>query len=146
MRNVFFKFLICLFLVACSKNNVNNNNPFLPNYSFDTGNLINTNLPQFNSLLFSGNHITLGSPYGINGIVVSRFGSSYFAFELTDPNHAIQTCSKLTIEDIIATCTCDDDNSYEILSGQGQEGTTGQYLLKPYFVEVNDNIIRVYNN
>lgn len=146
MKNYFILVLIGLLLTSCSKNDVNNNNPFLPNYAFDTGNLINTNLPAYSSLQFTGNYILLSSDYGINGVVVSRFGDSFFAFELTDPNHSIQTCSKLSVQGIIASCDCDDGNSYEILSGQGQEGTTGQYLLKPYFVEVNDNIIRVYNN
>lgn len=146
MKTRLFITLICLFLASCSKNNVNNNNPFLPDYSFDTGNAINTSLPQFSNLQFPGNYIIMGSNYGINGFVVYYSGISYTAFELTDPNHTLQTCSKLTIQGVIATCGCEDGNSYDILTGQGQEGTNGQYLLKPYFVEVNGNIIRVYNN
>lgn len=138
--------ITCLLLFSCSKSNVNNNNPYLPNYEFDTGNIINTNLPQFNDLQFPGNHIILSSDFGINGVVVYFSGSTYTAFEITDPNHNIQNCSILTVEGIIATCSCEDENSYDILTGQGREGTTGQYPLKPYFVEVNDNIIRVYNN
>ena len=148
MKNLIFKTIICLLIVSCSKSNeVNNNNPYIPNYSFDTGSLINTNLPQYNSLQFPGNHIILGNNYGVNGVVIYYIsGSQYTAFELTDPNHNIQSCSKLSVEGIIATCSCSDGNSYEIVTGQAQEGTTGQYLLKPYFVEVNGNIIRVYNN
>ena len=146
MKNFLFKSLICLLIVACSKSNVVRNNPNLPNYSFDTGNLINTNLPEYSNLQFAGNHVILNSNYGINGVVVYNSGTSYTAFELTDPNHSIQNCSNLAVQGVIATCSCDDGNSYEILSGQGQEGTTGQYLLKPYFVEVSSNIIRVYNN
>lgn len=146
MKNICFKALICLLIVSCSKSNEVRNNAYLPNYSFDTGNLINTNLPQYSNLQFAGNHILLSSDYGINGVVVFFSGTSYSAFELTDPNHSIQACSKLTVQGVIATCSCDDGNSYEILTGQGQEGTTGQYSLKPYFVEINGNIIRVYNN
>ena len=146
MKNLIFSFLFCLLLLTCSKNNVNTNNPFLPNYSFDTGNTINTALPQFSNLQFSGNYIIMGSTYGINGFVLYNSGISYTAFELTDPNHSLQTCSKLDVQGVIASCSCEDGNSYDILTGQGQEGTNGQYLLKPYFVVVNDNIIRVYNN
>lgn len=146
MKNTLFKTLICLLIVSCSKSNVNNNNPYLPNYEFDTGNIINTSLPQFNDMQFPGNHIILSSDFGINGVVVYYSGSTYSAFEITDPNHSIQTCSTLTVEGVIATCSCDDGNSYDILIGQGREGTTGQYPLKRYFVEVNGSIIRVYNN
>ncbi len=87
MKTLLVTSLMFLFLVSCSKNNVNNNNPFLPDYSFDTGNAINTALPQFTDLQFSGIYIILGSPYGINGTVISRIGDSFSAFELTDPNH-----------------------------------------------------------
>lgn len=148
MKNYLFPVLISLFLVACSKNDVNNNNPFLPNYSFDTGNTINTSLPQFTDLQFSGNYIILGSPYGINGTVISRIGDSFSAFELTDPNHTLQPCSKLSVPNLstIASCNCDDGNSYEIFNGLPQEGSNGQYPLKRYFVEVSGTIIRVYNN
>ncbi len=146
MKNVLFKTLICLLIVSCSKSDVNNNNPYLPNYEFDTGNIINTILPEFNNLKFAGNHIILNSNYGINGVVVYNSGSDFSAFEITDPNHSIESCSLLSVEGVIATCTCDDGNSYDILTGQGREGTTGQYPLKRYIVEVNENIIRVYNN
>lgn len=146
MKNRLFIPIMCLLLVYCSQNDVNNNNPFLPNYSFDTGNMINTDLPAYSNLQFPGNYILLDNIYGINGVVVYNSGISFTAFELTDPNHAIQTCSKLTVQGVVASCNCEDENSYDILTGQGQEGTSGQYLLKPYFVEVNGNIVRVFNN
>ena len=133
-------------LLSCSKNdNGNSNNQFLPDQNFDTGNAINTIFPQYNSLQFPGNHAIIES-YGLNGIVVYNTGSSYIAFELSDPNHALQTCSKLTVQGVIATCGCTDAKQYDILTGQAQEGTTGQYTLKPYFVETSGNVIRVYNN
>lgn len=140
-------FLSLLLLVACSNNDPILNNPNLPNYTFDTGNLINTNLPQYSILQFPGNFVILNSPYGINGVVLYYAGgSNYSAFEITDPNHAINNCSTLSVEGIIATCNCDDGNSYDILNGAGRTGTTGSYALKRYFVEVSGTIIRVYNN
>jgi hypothetical protein len=91
--------------------------------------------------------VILNSPYGINGVVLYYAGgSNYSAFEITDPNHPISNCSTLSVEGIIATCDCDDGNSYDILNGIGRTGTTGSYSLKRYFVEVNGSIIRVYNN
>lgn len=145
--NKIILFLSLLLLTACSNNDPILNNPNLPNYTFDTGNLVNTNLPQYSILKFPGNFVILNSPYGINGVVIYfAGGSNYSAFEISDPNHALNNCSDLSVDGIIATCNCDDGNSYDILNGIGRTGTTGSYALKRYFVEVNGNIIRVYNN
>lgn len=135
-----------MLLTGCSSDNVTKN-PYLPNYEFNTGSLINTNLPQYSQLKFANNSIILNSPYGINGVVLFYAGGdNYNAFELTDPNHQISTCSKLSIEGIIATCDCDDGNSYDILNGVKREGTTGSYPLIRYRVEVSGSVIRIYNN
>ena len=133
-------------LASCSSDNVTQN-PYLPNYEFNTGSLINTNLPQYSQLKFAGNSLILNSPYGINGVVLYYAGGeNYNAFEITDPNHQLSTCSKLTVEGIIATCSCDDGNSYDLLNGIGREGTTGTYPLIRYRVEVSGSIIRIFNN
>ncbi|RLJ65528.1 hypothetical protein CLV86_1104 [Lacinutrix venerupis] len=133
-------------LNSCNKDDDNNQNtnPYIPNAVFDTGNLINTSLPQYNQMQFPGNHIVLNSNYGIKGVVVYFSGSAYSAFELSDPNHAISSCSNLTVDGIIATCGCEDENAYEILNGTKQDG--GQYAMVRYQVEVIGDVIRVYNN
>ncbi|WP_372757592.1 hypothetical protein [Mariniflexile sp.] len=143
-----FFYIICfILLVGCSADNTLTQNPYLPNYQFNTGTLINTSLPQFSQLRSPGNSITLNSPYGINGLVLYYAGGdNYNAFEITDPNHQISSCSRLSIEGIIATCNCDDGNSYDILNGIKREGTTGEYPLIRYRVEVSGSIIRVFNN
>jgi hypothetical protein len=141
--------LITLTTFSCKKDDdiALQNNPFIPNLAFDTQTLINTDLPQYNDLQFPGNHITLNNNYGLNGVVVYYAGgTNYSAFELTDPSHAVSTCSKLTIEGVVATCSCDDSKEFEILSGQPYGGTISQYTLKRYFVDVNGSVIRVYNN
>ncbi|MCF1191120.1 hypothetical protein LRR18_05940 [Mangrovimonas sp. AS39] len=145
-----FKLLIILavtVLFSCNKDDDDNNrNPYLPNVSFDTGNMINTNLPQYSDLNFTGNHkVVPGEGVGIRGIVVYNTGSGYTAFEIADPNHTLQTCSTLTVDGIIATCNCDDGNSYDIVTGSPQEGTNGPYALLNYRVQVSGSIIRVYN-
>ncbi len=136
---------------SCNKNDDDNNqnsNSNIPRAVFDTGGLINTNLPQFSQLRFAGNFIVLNNNnYGINGIVVFYSGGeNYSAFELTDPNHMINSCSKLSVDNAIASCTCEDGNSYELSNGLPLEGTSGQFPLTRYFVEANGNIIRVFNN
>ncbi|MFC5193945.1 MULTISPECIES: hypothetical protein [Bizionia] len=149
MKYLFLLVFAFVVFTSCNKNDDDNvrQNEFLPNYTFDTGNLINTNLPQYSDMEFPNNYVILNNNYGINGVVVFYAGgNNYNAFELSDPNHAIRDCSKLTVTGVIATCSCDDANAYDILTGQQQEGTTGQYGLKRYFVEKSGNIIRVYNN
>ena len=150
MKKILILLLLALvFSTSCKKNDDDNltSNPNIPNAVFDTGNAINTSLPQYNQLQFPGNYVILNnSNYGINGVVLYYSGASYSAFELSDPNHSLNSCSILSVEGVIATCTCDDGNSYEIIGGTPNQGTTGQYTLKRYVVEVNGNIIRVYNN
>ncbi len=145
MKNLVLIVLASFLLNACSKNDDNNDNEYLTDINFDTGTAINTNFPQYNSLQFPGNHAVING-FGLSGIVVYYSGSSYSAFELSDPNHIYQSCSALTVSGVLATCSCDDENVYDILTGQPNGSTTGQYGLKPYFVEVTGNIIRVYNN
>lgn len=137
-----------VFLSTCQKNDDTlDSNPNIPNAVFDTGGLINTNLPQFNHMQFPGNTVVLNNNYGINGVVVYYAGgTNYSAFELSDPNHQINSCSNLTVSGIVASCNCNDNNAYEILNGTQNQGTTGAYTLKRYFVEANANIIRVFNN
>tara|TARA_R110002050_G_scaffold94765_2_gene197164 strand:- start:20716 stop:21153 length:438 start_codon:yes stop_codon:yes gene_type:complete len=145
MKSILFTFSFIV-LVACSNNDNVKSNPYIPNYSFNTGGLININLPEYSQLQFSGNHVIL-STYGFKGVVLYYVGGNqYTAYELTDPNHVPSSCSLLSVEGVIATCGCDDGNSYDILTGSMREGTTGGYTLKPYLVEVSGNIIRVYNN
>ncbi|WP_299890318.1 hypothetical protein [uncultured Lacinutrix sp.] len=142
--------LIITFTNSCKKDddiNNQNRNPNIPNAVFDTQNQIDTNLPQYNNLLIPSQHVIVtGANIGHNGIVVFYTGSTYLAWELSDPNHQLNSCSTLTVNGIIATCNCDDDNAYEIVSGLPQTGTTGQFTLVPYQVEVSGTVIRVFNN
>ncbi|MCX7547035.1 hypothetical protein OS188_03615 [Xanthomarina sp. F1114] len=149
MKRIFYIILLSLIVASCSKSDDDayKNNPNIPNVPFNTGTLVNTNLPQFSNLKFDNNHVILNNNYGINGVVLFHSsGENYSAFELSDPNHPLSSCSTLTVQGVIATCDCDDGNNYDILNGIGQTGTTGHYALKRYYVEVAGNIIRVYNN
>ena len=149
MNRFFYFILFTLIIVSCNKTDGDayRNNPNIPNISFNSGSLVNTNLPQYSSLKYPNNYVILNNNYGINGVILFfAGGNNYSAFELSDPNHPLSTCSTLTVEGVVATCNCNDGNSYEILNGIGQTGTTGKYALKRYFVEASGNIIRVYNN
>ncbi|WP_452224897.1 hypothetical protein [Lacinutrix chionoecetis] len=148
LKSILFFLLLVIIVLSCKKNDDDNqnNNPNIPDAVFDTGSLINTSLPQYNQMQFPGNYIVLNN-YGYQGVVLYYAGNNnYSAFELSDPNHPISACSNLTVEGIVATCGCSDENAYEIINGTRQEGTAGQYTLVRYFVEVNGSIIRVFNN
>ena len=149
LKVILFSIFLGLALCSCKKNDDNgrNNNPNIPNAVFDTGSLINTSLPQYNQMQFPGNYITLNNNYGIKGVVLYYAGNNnYSAFELSDPNHTVSSCSNLTVNGIVATCNCADENAYEIINGTRQQGTTGQYTMVRYVVEVNGSVIRISNN
>ncbi|WP_281847218.1 hypothetical protein [Olleya namhaensis] len=150
MLKSLFTILFCSVLVfSCQKNDdldMQNRNPYIPNafFSIDIQTGLSAEYP--NLATPSGHAIINGYNIGHNGIVLFNTGTGYLAWELSDPNHQISTCSTLTIEGVIATCSCDDNNSYFISNGLPLSDTSGQYTLIPYFVEVNGSVIRVYNN
>ncbi len=116
MRNLFFKFLICLFLVACSKNNTDKNCNFLLNAGVNYN--LNLNLPQFSDLQFPSNSVYVANQ-GNGGIIITNNGTGLVAWDASDPNHAPSACSIMTITGgINAICNCNDANEYSLITGQ----------------------------
>lgn len=141
-KRLFFLFLICSVLSCSPDDGPQINNPYLPHTSFRLD--LNLSLPEYNSLNFPGNSFVTYN-YGLNGIVVYNINNTQFtAFELSDPNHPLTNCSKLTVQGIIATCSCRDGNSYNIITGEISQGT-GQYTLKPYRVRKSGSLLEVFN-
>lgn len=146
MKKIFIVLCTLFLFVNCSEDSGAQNgcvSNLLPNYGFDTGNEINTSLPQYNGLLFAGNSQFIGG-YGVKGIYLYNNGSSIVAFEASDPAHGPSSCSRMSISGIVVSCGCGDGNKYELLTGQQTEGATG-YCLRAYRVEISGNIVRVYN-
>lgn len=142
MNKTYILLFIVFGLISCDPDDEIRNNPYLNEVSFRLN--INLNLPEYNNLNFPGNTYTSYN-HGINGVVVYNINNNqYTAFELSDPNHPLTPCSRLTVQGIIATCSCGDGNSYNILTGELSSGT-GQYSLKPYRVRKSGNMIEVYN-
>ncbi len=136
-------------LFGCSTNSANNNNPYLPNYSVNLD--VNMNLPAYSSLLYVSNAVYI-SGQGVRGIIVFNSGSGYNAFDAACPNQALSSCSTMTfkrldpldpqkIDKTTVVCSC-DNAEYSLFSGQSKGK---QYPLKQYRVEVNGNLLRVYN-
>lgn len=137
---------VTLFLISCNKNNDdgnNNNNPYLTPPIVNL--TLNLNLPEYNPLRFPGNSIVL-SQQGIKGIIIYNVNNDlYTAFDLTDPNHLPNNCSKMTVEGIIATCTCGDNNAYDIVTGQITPPQENTYPMHQYRINRSGDNITVSN-
>lgn len=149
MKKYFFLLIAFPILFGCSSDKVSNNNPNLPNYSFNVE--INMNLPAYstlkdpiNAIYYSGN--------GIRGIFVFNTGSGYVAFDAACPNQPLSDCSTMTfkkldsvdplkIDKTTIVCAC-DNAEYSLFNGQS---AGKQYPLKQYRVDVNGTVLRVYN-
>ena len=143
MKKYIALFLTIPILSCCNDSNFNNNNPYLPNYSFSVN--INTNLPFYSNLKFASNAVYT-SEAGVRGLIIFNTGSGYTAFDAACPNQNLSDCSTMTIKGINALCSC-DTAEYSLFSGQcsGNKCAGKQYSLKQYRVEENGSSIRVYN-
>ena len=137
------KYLILLVLLplffACSDSGFNNKNPYLPNYTFTID--INMNLPAYSNLQYPSNAVYYAG-VGAKGIYIFNTGSGYNAFDAACPNQALSSCSTMTLKGINVVCPC-DSTEYSLFTGLSQTGL--QYPLKQYRVEVNGNVLRIYN-
>ena len=138
MKKYFFLLIAFPMLFGCTSNTINNNNPYLPNYTFTID--INMNLPAYSSLLYPSNAIYYPGQ-GVRGIIVFNTGSGYTAFDAACPNQSLSGCSTMTIKGINSLCAC-DNAEYSLFTGQS---AGKQYPLKQYRAEVNGNVLRVYN-
>ncbi len=137
MKKIILLFLITVSFSSCSDNGFNNNNPYLPNYTFTAD--INLSLPAYSNLKYVSNAVYY-SAAGVKGIYIFNTGSGYNAFDAACPNQAISSCSTMTLNGINLICPC-DNQEYSLFTGQGKL----QYPLKQYRVEVSGNSLRVYN-
>jgi hypothetical protein len=96
-------------------------------------------------LKFPGNSVFINSR-GLKGIVVYNVNNSlYTAFDLTDPNHIPNFCSRMDVEGIVATCPCDtDNNSYDIVTGQHQNNENA-FPMQQYRAQRNGDVISISN-
>ncbi len=149
MKKYFLLLIVLPMFFGCSTNSANNNNPYIPNYSFTVD--VNMNLPAYSNLKYVTNGVYV-SGYGVRGIFVFNTGSGYVAFDAACPNQALSSCSTMTFKKLDSSdplaidrthvvCAC-DNAEYSLFSGQSNGK---QYSLKQYRVEVNGNLLRVYN-
>ena len=149
MKKYFFLFIALPMLFGCDSNSPINNNPYLPNYPVNVE--INMNLPAYSLLKSVVNAIYFPNE-GVRGIFVFNTGSGYLAFDAACPNQALSTCSTmnfkkldpvdpLKIDKTTVVCAC-DSAAYSLFTGQSKGAA---YSMKQYRVEVNGDVLRVYN-
>lgn len=139
MKKYILLFVSIPFFFSCSDNGFDNKNPYLPNYGFTLD--INMNLPAYSNLQYPSNAIYY-SGVGAKGIYIfCTAPGNYNAFDAACPNQAIGSCTALTLKGINVVCPC-DNAEYSLFTGQSPGK---QYPLKQYRVEVNANVLRVYN-
>lgn len=137
MKKIWLLLMFISLLFSCSDNDINNKNPYIPNYNVNL--TIDTNWPAYSNLKYVSNGVFI-SGYGAKGIIIFNAGSGYNAFDAACPNQALTSCTAMTISGINAVCSC-DDAEYSLFTGLGGK----EYPLKQYRVEVSGTVIRVYN-
>ena len=143
MKRFFCLLVLFLATLSCEKDKqTNNNNPYLPNYSFEV--TLNMSFPQYSALAFPSTAVYVNSAgAGIRGLIVFNAGSgNYLAYDAACPNQALADCSTMSIDAINAICSC-DDAEYSLYTGLA---AGKQYPMKAYRVQVIDaTTIKVYN-
>lgn len=143
MKKIAFFLLISLGLLSCSNNDDKIQNPYLVVPLVNLS--LNLNLPEYTDLKFPGGFFIVNNQ-GIKGIVVYCVSDTqYFASELSDPNHSPNSCSTMEVTGIIATCSCDDGNTNDIITGQFTPPNNEKYPMLQYRAERNGDIVTVYN-
>ncbi|WP_300439667.1 hypothetical protein [Christiangramia sp.] len=142
MKKIFSLIAVFIIFTACSGSDDEvRNNPNLPDLNFRFQ--LDLSFPEYNDLQFPGNSFATYNQ-GVRGVVIYNLNNSqYVAFELSDPNHPPNSCSGMTVNGVIATCGC-EDNQYNVITGEIVEGE-GRYTMKPYRVERFGNRIEVFN-
>lgn len=137
MRKI-FGLMALILLVSCSDDeHPGQRNPnLLPiNFQFT----LDLSLPQYSQLQFSSNAIYVnGTNYGNGGVIIVNIGGTFLAFDAADPNHPPSACSVLAIKGLEGTCSCNDHNTYDLITGSPI--TKGlEYPLLVYRVVDNGN-------
>ncbi|TVZ52820.1 hypothetical protein [Dokdonia sp. Hel_I_53] len=139
MRTFCLLTIVILLTSSCSTTDDDNQrNPFLLDINFSTQlgpiQVLDLEIPSSPIYVANG---------GIRGFFVINTGSGIIAWEASDPNHAPNDCSQMTIDGINVVCACEEHN-YNLFTGQSN-GEVLQYTLLPYRVSISGSTITVFN-
>lgn len=138
MKKIWLLIVFVSVLFACSDNGNSNKNPYIPNYPVNIN--LDPNLPTYNKLIYISNPVFVPNQ-GAKGLIVMKTGDgTYNAFDAACPNQELTSCTAMTIDGIMAVCSC-DKTSYNLYTGLGGK----EYPMKQYRVELKGTLIHVYN-
>ena len=139
MKKILLLLLMLGFLSNCDKNNINYNNPNIPNYPVNLQ--LDLSLPGNIALTYASNH-KVDYSQGVRGIVIFNTGSGFVAYDLACPNVAFSSCpTPMQVNSLDVKCTC-DNSLYSLYTGIAPGK---QYPMKPYRVDVNGNYLQITN-
>lgn len=143
-QNIMKYIIISIFcltaLTNCADDDaIRNRNPFI----LDTNFSVQLGPTDTSDLQFPTNAVFVPNA-GFNGVYVINNGTGFFAWEATDPNHIPENCSTLSRNGTEVTCQCEDENSYNLLTGQSV-GQVLDYPLLQYRVTSNNGTIVISN-
>lgn len=136
--------LVCCFILAsCSSNSeVDENCKFL--LDINVQETINLSLPQYSQLPFAGNSVYIPNA-GNAGIIVASTGFSFYAWDAADPNQAPSACSVLVPSGLSATSSCENKNTYSLVTGEPTTNPDLRCSLKFYRIERNGDNLLIFN-
>ncbi|MDG1652457.1 MAG: hypothetical protein P8H87_03250 [Flavobacteriaceae bacterium] len=137
-------FTLLMLVSSCGKRPLERN-PYLIDIRFQRE--FNLSLPLYSNLNYVGGSLLVDG-VGINGIILFNLnGSSFLAWEATCPNHPPENCSKLSIEGVLAVCSC-EEFQYSLATGQllnPSENLSPPQSLLFYQVQNYNGILSVNN-
>jgi len=137
-------FILLVLVSSCGKRPLERN-PYLIDIRFQRE--FNLSLPLYSNLNYVGGSLLVDG-VGINGIILFNLnGSSFLAWEATCPNHPPENCSKLSIEGVLAVCSC-EEFQYSLATGQllnPSENLSPPQSLLFYQVQNYNGILSVSN-
>jgi len=133
-------FIFLFFLAISCSDSFEDPNKILPNVPVNVTVFLNN--PQFINLQAVG-----GWAYaqgGISGLIIYHNSSNgYIAFERAAPHLTPKSCSKMTVENIIMVCAC-DDSEFQIIDGAPM--TDGiNYPVRQYRVTKTGDGLQITN-
>lgn len=138
--------ILILTILSCEKERTNRN-PYLQEIGFQFE--LNLNLPLYIPLTNSGSSIYVSnSLVGTRGAFVTNTGFDvYRVFEASCPNHVANECSTMSLNGIVATCSC-EDFEYSTITGQllnNPNDGSQYYDMLEYRASSSGNVVIISN-
>lgn len=143
MIKKFFVGIILICFISCADDDSRQNNPNLLNIQFSIE--LNLSFPEYSALNFGGSAILVsGQGIGNDGVIVVNTGTTFLAWDASDPNRIPSDCTRLIIDGLSAASSCNPPYAYSLVTGQPLEEDL-QFGLLNYRVEEGNGSLFISN-